>query len=96
MARDQPDDAAAGDQHAKHEDDPLNDGDPGTKLSHGMLHRHQKKADPEVGGGGQVNDTTPPNSPALPPIDPLSGAPYVLKRRSEPVAQPVEQLTFNQ
>ena len=61
-----------------------------------MLNRHQKIKPTPKSEQGQVADATLPNTPALPPIDPLSGAPYVLERHSEPVAQPVEQLTFNQ
>src|SRR5947209_8209559 len=43
VGRDDADDAAAEDQHAKDEDDALNDRDPGAELGEVMLHRHQKK-----------------------------------------------------
>jgi hypothetical protein len=39
-------------------------------------------------GGGRINGATHSEAtPALPPIDPLSGAAYLLERRSEPAAQ---------
>ena len=94
------DDTAAKDQHAKHEDDFLNDGEPGSEPGQVMLIQNLDYG-PEHGAESYQNvrpDRVHSTSvgPALPPIDPLSGAAYVLDGYTEPVAQPVEQLTFNQ
>src|SRR5271169_5993243 len=65
VARNEADDATAEEQHAKHEDDALNDGDPGAELGQVMLHRRQKKgSDHRAEHGAEPADEGHQHDPA--------------------------------